>query len=57
VTLALAYAPGPVGVAEARRAAEIAVAARDLEEMRRLGPFDEHGDPVDPLVRFERYEA
>ena len=57
VTIALAYAPGPVGVAEARRAAEIAVAARDLEEMRRLGPFDEHGDPVDPLVRFERYDA
>jgi hypothetical protein len=55
--LALAYAPGPVGVAEARRAAEIVVAARDLEEMRRLGPFDEHGDPVDPLVRFERYDA
>ena len=57
VTLALAYAPGPTGVAEARRAAEIAVQARDLEEMRALGPFDEHGDPVDPVVRFERYDA
>jgi hypothetical protein len=41
VTLALVYAPGPVGVAEARRAAEIVV----------------QGDPVDPLVRFERYDA
>jgi hypothetical protein len=57
VTLALAYAPGPVGVAEARRAAQIAVQARDLAHMRALGPFDEHGDPVDPLVRFERYDA
>jgi hypothetical protein len=57
VEIALVYAPGPVGVAEARRAAEIVVAARDLAEMRRLGPFDEHGDPVDPLVRFERYDA
>jgi hypothetical protein len=57
VTLALVYAPGPLGVAEARRAAEIAVAGRDLEHMRALGPFDEHGDLVDPLVRFERYDA
>jgi hypothetical protein len=57
VTLALAYAPGPAGVAEARRAAEIAVEAWDLDHMRALGPFDEHGDPVDPLVRFERYDA
>jgi len=24
--------------------------------MRALG-FDEHGDPLDPVVRFERYEA
>ena len=46
-----------MGVAEARRAAEIVVKARTLEEMRELGPFDEHGDPVDPLVRFERYDA
>jgi hypothetical protein len=57
VTLALVYAPGPVGAAESRRAAEIAVAARDLAHIRELGPFDEHGDPVDPVVRFERYDA
>jgi hypothetical protein len=57
VELALVYGPGPVGVAEARRAAEIAVVGRDLAHMRELGPFDEHGDPVDPLVRFERYDA
>jgi hypothetical protein len=57
VTIALVYAPGEVGVAEARRAAEIVVAAHDLEQMRALGPFDEHGDPVDPVVRFERYDA
>jgi hypothetical protein len=57
VTLALVYAPGPTGVAEARRAAEIAAAGRDLAHMRGLGPFDEHGDPVDPLVRFVRYDA
>src|SRR4051812_10351081 len=57
VTLALVYAPGPTGAAEARRAAEIAIAGRDLAEMRRLGPFDEHGDLLDPLVRFERYDA
>jgi hypothetical protein len=56
VTIALAYAPGPVGIAEARRAAEIVAAGATLEEMRRLGPFDEHGDLIDPLVRFERYE-
>ena len=36
---------------------EIVVRSRDLKEMRRVGPFDEHGDPVDPLVRFERYDA
>ena len=46
-----------VGVAESRRAAELVIAARELEEMRRIGGFDEHGDPLDPLVRFERYEA
>jgi hypothetical protein len=42
-----------------RRAAQLVVAALHegtgdraalLEEMRRLGPFDEHGDPVDPPV-------
>jgi hypothetical protein len=57
VTLAVVYEPGPVGVAESRQAAELVLAANDLDEMRRLGGFDEHGDPVDPLVRFERYDA
>jgi hypothetical protein len=57
VEIALVYAPGPLGIAESRRAAEIVVEARDLAHMRELGPFDEHGDPVDPLVRFERYDA
>jgi hypothetical protein len=57
VTLALVYAPGPFGVAEARRAAEIAARGRDLEHMRALGPFDEHGDLVGAPVRFERYDA
>ena len=57
VELALVYAPGPLGVAESRRAAELVVASADLAEMRRLGGFDEHGDPPDPLVRFERYDA
>jgi hypothetical protein len=56
VELALVYAPGPVGVAEAVRAAELVSATTDLAELRRLGPFDDHGDPIDPLVRFERYE-
>jgi hypothetical protein len=54
VTIALAYAPGPTGVAEARRAAEIAARADGLDEIRAAG-FDAHGDPLDPLVRFERY--
>jgi hypothetical protein len=57
VTIALVYAPGPLGVAESRRAAQLVVAASDLEDMRRLGGFDEHGDPLEPLVRFERYNA
>jgi hypothetical protein len=56
VTIALAYAPGPTGVAEARRAAEIAAETTDLEAIRSQG-FDEHGDPLDPLVRFERYAS
>lgn len=56
VELALVYAPGVIGVAEARRAAEMVVATTDLDELRALG-FDEHGDPVDPPVRFERYET
>jgi hypothetical protein len=55
VEIALVYAPGPIGVAEARRAAEMVVASTDLAELKR--DFDEFGDPLDPLVRFERYEA
>jgi hypothetical protein len=57
VAIALVYAPGPVGLAESRRAAELVVAAKDLDLMRRLGGFGEHGDLLDPLVRFERYDA
>jgi hypothetical protein len=57
VLIALAYSPGPVGLAEARRAAEMLVATTSLDELRRLGPFDAHGDPIDPPVRFERYDA
>jgi hypothetical protein len=55
VEIALVYAPGPTGVAEARRAAEMVVATTDLAELKR--DFDEFGDPLDPLVSFERYEA
>jgi hypothetical protein len=55
VEIALVYAPGPTGVAEARRAAEMVVATTDLSELKQ--GFDEHGDPLDPEVRFERYEA
>lgn len=55
VELALVYAPGPTGVAEARRAAGMVVATTDLAELRR--DFDEFGDPLDPPVYFERYEA
>jgi hypothetical protein len=57
VELALAYAPGPLGVEETSRAARLVVETTDLDELRRLGPFDEHGDPLDPPVRFERYEG
>jgi hypothetical protein len=54
VTIALVYAPGPTGIVEARRAAEIAAAATSLEEIRSQG-FDEHGDPLDPPVYFHSY--
>ena len=54
VTIALEYAPGPTGVAEARRAAEMVAQTTDLDALRAMG-FDEHGDPLDPLVRFEAY--
>lgn len=57
VELALVYAPGPLGVAEVTRAAELVATTTDLDELRRLGPFDVHGDPIDPPVRFERYES
>jgi hypothetical protein len=57
------YAPhnGPLpGVPEAVRAAELVVAARAADDviatLRSLGPFDEHGDPLDPAVYFRRYD-
>ena len=61
VRVALPFSPveGDILVEHARRAAELVVAAlREgasdraavLAHLRRLGPFDEHGDPVDPPV-------
>lgn len=49
-----------VGTSEARRAAELAVAAFApgddiLRRLRELGPFDDHGDLLSPDVRFEPY--
>ena len=49
-----------VGTPEAQRAAELAVAALArsgdaLQQLRELGPFDEHGDLLSPDVRFEPY--
>jgi hypothetical protein len=55
VTIALVYAPGPVGVAEARRAAEMVSRTSDLEALRAMG-FDDHGDPIEPPVYFQPYE-
>ena len=57
----LPFSPGedPAGTTAARRAASLVVealrgGARDraslLAALRELGPFDEHGDPVDPPV-------
>ncbi|TML99233.1 MAG: hypothetical protein E6G10_20070 [Actinobacteria bacterium] len=68
VRLALPFAPddGRAGVEQARHAAELLVAAlrqgaRDrpslLGALRELGPFDEHGDPVDPPVWLWRASA
>jgi hypothetical protein len=69
VLVALPYAPvgGEIRLeGNTRRAAELVVAglaagARDraglLAAMRRLGPFDEHGDPVDPPVWLWRADA
>jgi hypothetical protein len=54
VTMALVYAPGPTGVAEARRAAEIVTQTVDLDEIRAMG-FDEHGDLLDAPVYFTPY--
>ena len=48
------------GVGEARRAAELAIAAIEhggdvLSHLRELGSFDAIGDLLEPTVRFERY--
>ena len=60
--LAVVYAvtDDAVGTPEARRAAELSVAALGhggdtLQRLRELGPFDEHGDLLSPDVRFEPY--
>jgi len=64
--LALPFAPGEDVVSAARRAAELITAAvrggaRDrtsiLAALRELGPFDEHGDPLDPPVWLYRAAA
>jgi hypothetical protein len=59
VEIALPYTPtdGPLGAPEAQRAAELVVEATRanadlLTTLRALGPFDEHGDPIDPPVQF-----
>jgi hypothetical protein len=48
------------GAPETRRAAELAAAAIErggdtLQSLRELGPFDDHGDLFDPLIRFVDY--
>jgi len=55
--------PAAIAVIGPFRSADVAEAvegtarrAKTLAGMRALG-FDEHGDPLDPVVRFERYEA
>ena len=57
--LALPFAPGEGLESAARRAAELVTAAvrggatdraAVLAAVRELGPFDEHGDPLDPPV-------
>ena len=58
VQIALVYTPtdAALGAPEAQRAAELVVegvkVGRDdlLTTLRALGPFDEHGDPIDPPV-------
>ena len=67
VRLALPYAEGEdfAGVSRARRAAELVTAALRtatgragvLAAVRALGPFDDHGDPVDPPVWLWRADA
>jgi hypothetical protein len=60
VQIALVYAPtdGALGTPEAQRAAALVVegvnAGHDdlLATIRALGPFDDHGDPIDPPVYF-----
>jgi hypothetical protein len=62
VWIASPYAPtdGPLGAPEAERAAQLVVRAAQagadlLVTLRELGPFDEHGDPVEPPVHFLPY--
>jgi hypothetical protein len=68
VQVAMPFAEGEdfAGVAAARRAAGLVVAALGdgasdrasmLAALRELGPFDEHGDPVDPPVWLWRADA
>jgi hypothetical protein len=65
VQIALVYAPTDeaLGTPEAQRAAALVVegvnAGHDdlLATIRALGPFDDHGDPIDPPVYFRAYEA
>jgi hypothetical protein len=58
IALAVATSGEAYGVPEARRAAELTVAALrrggdTLQGLRELGPFDDHGDLIDPTVTFE----
>ncbi len=55
VTIALVYAPRADRCRRGRgAAAEIVATATDLDAIRAIG-FDEHGDPLDPPVYFNRY--
>jgi hypothetical protein len=62
VVIALAHelTDETIGVPEARRAAELTVAAQrqggdTLRRLREIGGFDAYGDLIDPKVRFEQY--
>jgi hypothetical protein len=68
VHVALPFAPGSdrAGIEEAGRAARLVVAALRrgadsraavLRTLRELGPFDEHGDPIEPVVWLWRAAA